>query len=254
MTGRGPAARASPELVTGDLTGVSDVRDLIGEGRKIARGEAPDRLTLGLAAVGLTITGATIVTLGAALPARAGVSTLRVAVRSGRFSRPLAASVGRLAGEAVDERAVAALAEGAARLDLAAFRAAARQAFRPAALARLTNVAEDAAALGRKAGLRGAQDALAVAQDPAEVRRAVRLAESRGAGTRAVLKLLGRGALALGAGVFALGGWVIAGVSYVWLALLLVLALLRRAARTLRFFGRLANSADAAPDGVATRL
>lgn len=229
------AARASPGVVTADLTGVGDVRDLIHEGGKIARGEAPDRLTLGFATVGLAVTGATIVTLGAALPARAGVSTLRAAVRSGRLSEPLAASVGRLAGEAVDEEAVAALATGAARLDLAVVRAAARDAIRPSALARLTDIAEDVAALGEKAGLRGALDALAVARDPTELRRAARLAKTRGAGMRAVLKLLGRGALALTAGVFVLAGWVFAGVGYVWLALLLVLALLKRAMRGLGF-------------------
>ena len=237
--GQGAGGAGLAGVVTGDLTGVGDLRDLFHEGQKISRGEPPDRLTLGLAAVGLAVTGATIVTVGAALPARAGVSTLRVAARSGRLSKPLAASVGRLAAEAVDTEAVAALATGAARLDLTAMRAAARETVRPAALSRLAGVAEDVSTLGRKAGLRGAEDALAVAHDPAEIGRAVRLAETRGAGTRAVLKVLGRGALALTTGALVLAGWAMAGVGYVWLALLLVLAALRRAGRIARFFGRL---------------
>jgi hypothetical protein len=70
-------------VVASDLTGVSDARDLIHEGGKIARGEEPDRLTLGLAALGLVVTGATIATLSATIPARAGLSTITVAVISG---------------------------------------------------------------------------------------------------------------------------------------------------------------------------
>ena len=65
--------------VASDLTGIGDVRDLIHQGQKMSRGEEPDQLVLGLAAVGLAVTGATILSVGAALPARAGVSTIKVA-------------------------------------------------------------------------------------------------------------------------------------------------------------------------------
>lgn len=242
--GEGASGAGLAGVITGDLTGVGDVRDLINEGRKISRGEQPDRLALGFAAVGLAVTGATIVTIGSALPARAGVTTLRVAARSGRMSKPLVAGLGRILVEAVDTEKVTALATGAARLDLAA----AREAIRPVAWARLADVAEDVSALGQKAGVRGAEDALAVANDPAEISRAVHLAETRGVGTRAALKILGRGALALTTGVFVLAGWAMAGVAYLCLALALVLAALRLAARVLRFFWRLPSRRSAFGD------
>lgn len=229
--GEGASGAGLAGVITADLTGVSDVRDLMSEGQKIARGEEPNRLVLGLATVGLVVTGATLATVGAALPTRAGVSTLRVAAKSGRLSKPLAVQVGHLVHQAVDTKAVAAVATGAARLDVAATRAAAREAVHPAALSRLLSVAEDISILGKKAGVRGAQEALVLAHNPAELRRTVRLAETRGKSTRAVLKVLGRSAVVLTSGALALAGWVAAAVGYAWLVLLLVLGLLKRTLR-----------------------
>jgi hypothetical protein len=216
-------------VVVSDLTGVGDVRDLIREGSKISRGEEPDHLILGLAAVGLAVTGATLASVGAALPARAGISTMRVAAKTGRFSKPLAATVGRLAHDAVDTKAVITAATAAARLDLVAARSAAREAARPAALLRLRRMAEDVAIIGRRAGVRGAQETLAITHNVAEVRRVARLAETRGVSTRAVLKILGRGALVLTTAGLTLFGSIAVGIGYVWLALVVVVALTRRA-------------------------
>jgi hypothetical protein len=77
--GEGATGAGLAGVVASDLTGIGDVRDLIHQGQKMSRGEEPDQLVLGLAAVGLAVTGATILSVGAALPARAGVSTIKVA-------------------------------------------------------------------------------------------------------------------------------------------------------------------------------
>ena len=52
-----------------------------------------------------------------------------------------------------------------------------------------------------KTGTRGAMDSLRIAEGPKDVARAARLAEAQGGKTRAILKLLGRGALLLRRGV-----------------------------------------------------
>jgi hypothetical protein len=218
-------------VIASDLTGIGDVRDLIHEGQKAQRGEEINNLTLGLAAVGLAVTGATIVSLGMAMPARAGVSTLKVAVKTGRISRPLAITLGRAVSEAVDTRALTVAASAASRLELSSARAAARSAIRPASLTRLRGMAEDVTVIGRKAGVRGAQEALTVARDGGDLRRVARLSESRGLSTRAVLKVLGRGAIALTSSAAILAGWLMAGLSYLWLALLLFLAVTKRITR-----------------------
>ena len=51
-------------------------------------------------------------------------------------------------------------------------------------------------------------DSLRIAEGPKDVARAVRLAEAQGGKTRAILKLLGRGALLLIGGAFNLALWL----------------------------------------------
>src|SRR5207244_10839429 len=72
----------------------------------------------------------------------------------------------------------------------------------------LVRLAKDVGRVGEKAGTRAALDTLRIAEGPKDVARAARLAESKGGQTRAILKLLGRGALLLAAGAFNLTLWV----------------------------------------------
>jgi hypothetical protein len=68
-----------------------------------------------------------------------------------------------------------------------------------------SHAASDALARRRD---RAAQETLKIAEGPKDVARAARLAESKGSQTRAILKVLGRGALLLAAGAFDLTLWV----------------------------------------------
>jgi phytoene dehydrogenase-like protein len=81
-------------------------------------------------------------------------------------------------------------------------------AFRAEKAGALVRLAKDVGRVGEKAGMRGALDTLRIAEGPKDVARAARLAESKGGQTRAILKLLGRGALLLAAGAFNLTLWV----------------------------------------------
>jgi hypothetical protein len=216
-------------VVAGDLAGFGDLRDLVREGTKIAQGEEPDQPILGLAVVGLAVTGATIASFGAVLPVRSGISTMRAAAKAGRLSKPLATSVGHMLQKAFDRKAMTAAAAAIARFDVAAARPAMRRAVRPVAFAELRDVAGKVVVIGRRAGGRGAQEALAVSHDAADLSRVARIARSRGISTRAVLKILGRGAFALTTAGLTLFGWTVAGLGYIWIALMLAVAVSRRA-------------------------
>jgi hypothetical protein len=72
----------------------------------------------------------------------------------------------------------------------------------------LVRLAKDVGRVSEKAGTRGALDTLRIAEGPKDVARAARLAESKGGQTRAILKVLGRGALLLAAGAFNLTLWL----------------------------------------------
>ena len=81
-------------------------------------------------------------------------------------------------------------------------------AFRAEKAGALVRMAKDVGRVSEKAGMRGALDTLKIAEGPEDVARAARLAETSGGKTRALLKLLGRGALLLTAGAFDLSLWL----------------------------------------------
>ncbi|WP_371926776.1 hypothetical protein [Bradyrhizobium sp. WD16] len=236
-------ARAGGDLaalsgtVAGDLFVFGDIRDLLREGSRLASGEKADRLLLGLAAAGIAVTAATYVSVGTAAPARAGLSLVKDARKAGRLGAGLAGWAGRSAIDVVDGPMLRGAMADASVMRPAASLAALRGAVRADKVAALIRAAKDAGRIGEKAGTRGALETLRLADEPADLARAARLAEGKGTQTRALLKLFGRGALVLAAGAFDLAVWLF-GAAFALLGLLasikatterLTEALLRRA-------------------------
>jgi hypothetical protein len=87
-----------------------------------------------------------------------------------------------------------------------------RAAFRAEKAGALVRLGKDVGRVVEKGGIRAAQDTLKIAENPKDVARAARLAESSGGQTRAILKVLGRGALLLAAGAFNLAWWLFGAV------------------------------------------
>ncbi|MEJ1161622.1 hypothetical protein [Prosthecomicrobium sp. N25] len=201
-----------------DLVGIGDLRDLGREGWRAARGEAVDEIVVGLSAAGLAVTGATWALAGSPAPVRAGLTLVKGARKAGRLSAPLAASLGRSLGEAVDGAALRRVLAAAGSLDVAAARRAAAEAVRADRLGPLVTLGEDTAWLYRRAGAGAVQDALVLVRSADEMGRVARLGEAFGAGTRAVLKLVGRRALVLARSLAVLAGWMLAAIGWAWSA------------------------------------
>ncbi|WP_127090745.1 hypothetical protein [Aquabacter cavernae] len=195
----------------GDLTVWGDLRDATREGWNYARGEPTDTLILGLSAAGLALTAGTYATLGASAPARAGLTLVKVARRTGRLTASLGTDLTRLARESVD---FAALRKGAGALDAGALKAA----IRPAGAAKLTRVLDDLGTVQAKAGTRAALDGLAVAETTGDVTRLARLAEKSGGQTLFILKSVGRGALVITGALLSFLWWAVGAL--VWLVML----------------------------------
>lgn len=200
--------------LAGDIAGVGDLRDLASEGRKWLGGEVADPTVLALAAAGLALSAATWISLGGALPARNGLSLVKSASKARLLSPALTASLTRAAVQAVDRPALSASMAAASRLDIAAARAAAGGVVRPVAMARLTALGQDAGALYARTGQRGLRQVLSIADDAGDIRRAATLATAKGSTLRATLKVLGRGALVLGAFSLTAFGWIVALIGY----------------------------------------
>ncbi len=193
----------------GDLFVFGDIRDAAREGAHLAMGEPADRLVLGLAAVGIAITAGTYVTLGATAPLRAGLTLAKVARTSGRLGADLSVAIGRLLRQAVDWNRFRRAVIGGSMAKPALAVHAAREAVKVERAGGLMHFVRDVGRIERKAGTQAALDSFRVAENPAEMTRVAALAEKNGSRTRAILKLLGRGAIALSVATFDLGMWML---------------------------------------------
>jgi hypothetical protein len=208
VTGNADDVASLSGTVAGDLFVLGDIRDVVREGKHLAMGEDTDRLVLGLAAVGLVVTAATYVSVGGAAPVRAGLTTVKDARKVGRLGEGLKEWAGRSARDMVDVPVLQNAVASGSVMRPGQTVTAIRAAFSAEKAGALVRLAKDVGRVGERAGFRAAQDTLKVAEGPEDLARAARLAESRGGQTRAILKLLGRGALLLAAGAFNLTLWV----------------------------------------------
>jgi hypothetical protein len=208
VTGNADDVASLSGTVAGDLFVFGDIRDVVREGKHLAMGEDTDRLVLGLAAAGLAVTAATYVSVGGAAPVRAGLTMVKDARKVGRLGEGLTEWAGRSAREVVDAPVLQQAVATGSVLRPGESISAIRAAFRAEKAGGLVRLAKDVGRVGEKAGMRSALDTLRIAEGPKDVARAARLAEAKGGQTRAILKILGRGALLLAAGAFNLSMWV----------------------------------------------
>jgi hypothetical protein len=195
---------------TGDLFVFGDIRDAVREGIHIARGEPADELILGLACAGIAITAGTYATIGAGAPARLGLSLLKAARKTGRLAAPMAEWMTRALRQTVDTRAFgAALGKASITAPLEAVRLA-RDAVKVDRAEGVVAMVRDVGRVEAAAGTRAALEGLKIAEEPEDVARLARLAETKGGKTRAILKLAGRAAIVLTAAAMDLASWVFA--------------------------------------------
>jgi hypothetical protein len=208
VTGNADDAASLSGTVAGDLFVFGDIRDVVREGKHLAMGEDTDRLVLGLAAAGLAVTAATYVSAGGAVPLRAGLTLVKDARKVGRLGEGLTEWAGRSAREVIDMPVLQEAVASGSVMRPGQTVSAIQAAFHAEKAGALVRLAKDVGRVGEKAGIRAAQDTLRIAEGPKDVARAARLADASGGRTRAILKILGRGALLLAAGAFDLSLWL----------------------------------------------
>lgn len=255
VSGNAESEPALAGALAADLSGFGDVRDLYHQSGNYLAGADVDTTTVALAAVGITLTVATVFSLGATLPEKAGVSTVKIVNRAGRLSRPLRRQVITLAREAVDMDALKTVGQSLRSFDLAAVRVAARRIVRPVPAGKLKQLGADVATLGENAGYRGTLDALAKAEDATAISRMARLSKSFGKATRGALFLLGDAALTLASVAVAIFSWSTGAlfwiIAAIWVVTRLAVWLLRMSFGALWWFGRRWRAVAKAPESLA---
>ena len=193
----------------GDLFVFGDIRDAVRESGRMALGQPADELVLGLACVGLAITAGTYATLGASAPARVGLSVAKAARKTGQLGGELALYMGRSLRGVVDWGRLKQAIVGASISEPALAIHAAREAVKIERAGGLMRLARDVGRVQSKAGTQAALDSLKIAETPREMAQVAKLAEKEGGKTRAILKTVGRGAIALTLATFDLGMWIL---------------------------------------------
>jgi hypothetical protein len=194
----------------GDLFVFGDIRDAIREGSRLISGEDYDQLILGLSCVGIAITAGTYATVGAATPVRLGLSAVKAASKTGRLSARLASWIGRSLRGVVDWSALK--RAGSSVTEPAVAVRAAREAVKVEKADGLVKLVGDVGTVQAKAGTQAAMDGLKLVEGPREMSRIAKLAEKNGNKTRAILKLLGRGAILLTVASFNLVAWILGAI------------------------------------------
>jgi hypothetical protein len=196
----------------GDLFVFGDIRDAIREGVHVARGEPADELVLGLACAGIAITAGTYATLGVGAPARIGLSVVKAARRTGRLAAPVSEWMMRSLREAVDTKALGTALSKVSLTSPGTAVTLARDAVKVERAERIMALVGDVGRVQSKAGTRAALEGLKLAEEPQDVARLARLAETKGGKTRAILKLAGRAAFALTVAAMDLVSWLFAAI------------------------------------------
>jgi hypothetical protein len=209
VTGEPKDAAGLAGTTLGDLFVFGDIRDAAREGGRLAMGQEADTLILGLSCVGLAITAATYVTLGAGAPVRAGLSLAKVARKAGTLGGELASDIWSSLRRVVDWGQLRKAFAGASITEPQLAVRAAREAVKVERAGALLHLARDVGEVQAKAGTRAALDGLKIAESPREVSKIAKLAAKEGSRTRAILKVAGRGAIALTVAAFDLSVWIL---------------------------------------------
>jgi hypothetical protein len=208
VTGNADDVASLSGTVAGDLFVWGDIRDAVREGKHLVMGEETDHLILGLATVGLAVTAATYVSVGGAVPLRAGLTLVKDTRKVGRLSEGLVQFAGRSAREVVDAPVLQKAVASGSVLRPGETISAVKAAFRAEKAGVLVRLAKDVGRIGEKAGIKAAQDTLKIAENPREVARAAQLAGAKAGKTRAYLKVFGRSALLGVTWLWTLASWL----------------------------------------------
>jgi len=203
-------------VVATDLTGVGDVRDLVGEGGKFISGQPLDYFTLGIATVGLGLTAATYSSLGGALPLRVGSSFVKAMHRVGKLPPRLTAQIVRALERGINRPAVEEAIGLATSMRLGELGRPLSRIFNPRSVKLVSNLAEDFGTIGKAGGVRAMKLSVEAADSASDVRKLARVADTYGERFVGVMKLVGRGVLRLGHLLFTIVGWLVGAVLWVW--------------------------------------
>lgn len=195
ISGEGSDTASFVGAVTSDLTVVGDVRDIGEEGTKLVKGEDYSQFVLGLSVVGLAATTATIATSGGALPARIGVSLLKVAKKAGTLTVDFTKYLTRLIDEAVNFKKLGGTLRSVDLANTSATRRAVTDYAGSISMAKLTPALGEIAALQKTVGPAESVRLLKYVNNGDDLARVTKMTGKLGTKTRGIAEITGKTSL-----------------------------------------------------------
>tara|TARA_R110000868_G_scaffold72252_2_gene210865 strand:+ start:5201 stop:6253 length:1053 start_codon:yes stop_codon:yes gene_type:complete len=195
ISGEGNDTASFVGAVTSDLTVVGDVRDIGEEGTKLVKGEDYSQFVLGLSVVGLAATTATIATSGGALPARIGVSLLKVAKKAGTLTADFTRYMTRLIDEAVNFKKLGSTLKSVDLANTSATRRAVTDYAGSISMAKLTPALGEIAALQKSVGPAESVRLLKYVNNGEDLARVTKMTGKLGTKTRGIAEITGKTSL-----------------------------------------------------------
>jgi hypothetical protein len=233
-------------VVATDLTSVGDVRDLVAQGGNYLMGQPVNYFTLGVASVGLTLTGATIMTGGGMLPLRAGASFLKAANKVGKMPPRLVAEVSTMLARSINRGALDEALTLAREFRIGDLGRPLGRLFNPRSIEKVTDLATDIGKIGTVGGVRAMKLSVEAADSTRDVKVIAKTAEKYQGKFPAVMKMLGRGVVRMADLLWTIGGWFAAAA--LWL-LSMAWFTLRSTTKVARFTGKMMFRRRAVPRG-----
>lgn len=179
--------------LTADFTVVGDARDLWEQYQLYAKGEPVNELIVTLAGVGVGLTAATVATAGTASAAKGGISTTKLAARSGRLTPSFQRFLLRQGSEVFDYKGFLLLARAENNLD--GISKAALKAYNPQALRALKQTAEKVNTIRKSSSTADVVQVLKYVEQGEDLIRLEKISLKYGTQTKGIMKLLGKSAL-----------------------------------------------------------
>ena len=233
-------------VVATDLTSVGDVRDLVAQGGNYLTGQPVNYFTLGIASVGLTLTGATIMTGGGMLPLRAGASFLKAANKVGKMPPRLVAEMSTMLARSINRGALDEALTMAREFRIGEIGRPLGRLFNPKSIEKVTDLATDFGKIGTVGGVRAMKLSVESAASTRDVKVLAKTAEKYQGKFPAVMKMLGRGVVRLADLLWTIGGWFVAAA--LWL-LSMAWFTLRSTTKVAKFTGKMMFRRRAVPAG-----
>lgn len=103
-TGESVGAAGLSAAIVSDMTSIGDIRDFASE---IKRWPDQDNVVLVFAGTGILMTGATVASVGAVAPLKAGMSIVKLAKKTGKLSKGLSVQIKNISKDVIDKEMLA---------------------------------------------------------------------------------------------------------------------------------------------------